>query len=45
MKIKKGLFSVEIDIKPGEFTEFAYQEKAPFFVGLMQWLKMYLLWH
>lgn len=42
MKIKKGLFTTEIEIKPGELTDFLNRETPTLFHALIRWLGKYL---
>jgi len=42
MKIKKGWFSTEIEIKPGELSDFMHQEMPFMASALFRWLDKYL---
>jgi hypothetical protein len=42
MKIKKGLFTTEIDIQPGELKEFQMRDTGFLFYGLLRWLDKHL---
>ncbi|KKT30377.1 MAG: hypothetical protein UW18_C0017G0002 [Microgenomates group bacterium GW2011_GWF1_44_10] len=42
MKIKKGLFTTEIEIEPGELTDFLHRERPELFNTLIRWLGKYL---